>query len=162
MVNYQRGTMRENAMAPAEIIETKGPVIRRFVLSIIFVLLTFSATASGPQQDAGSIRGTVVDENNVAVAGALGTLGKGTTGPSILLFDWASGKVTHTIKLGAPLEGYVYDLAWHPDGYLIEQPPSLVDPVETAPVPASEGKPEQNAKEPSDKSGFACDDPAAQ
>ena len=71
MVNYQRGTMRENAMAPAETIETKGPVIRRFVLSIIFVLLTFSATASGPQQDAGSIRGTVVDENNVAVAGAL-------------------------------------------------------------------------------------------
>ena len=49
-----------------------------------------------------------------------------------------------------------------PDGYLIEQPPSLVDPVETAPAPASGGKPEQNAKEPSDKSGFACDDPAAQ
>jgi hypothetical protein len=29
-------------------------------------------------------------------------------------------------------------------------------------VPASEEKPEQNAKEPADKSGFACDDPAAQ
>jgi hypothetical protein len=49
-----------------------------------------------------------------------------------------------------------------PDGYLIEQPPSLVDPVETAPAPASEQKAEQNAKEPADKSGFSCDDPAAQ
>ena len=49
-----------------------------------------------------------------------------------------------------------------PDGYLIEQPPTLVDPVETAPAPASEQKAEQNAKEPADKSGFSCDDPAAQ
>ena len=46
-----------------------------------------------------------------------------------------------------------------PDGYLIEQPPSLLDPIETGPA---EEKPEQNAKEPADKSGFACDDPAAQ
>jgi hypothetical protein len=53
-----------------------------------------------------------------------------------------------------------------PDGYLIEQPPTLVDPVETAPAPASEHNAEQNAeqnaKEPADKSGFSCDDPAAQ
>ena len=27
-----------------------------------------------------------------------------------------------------------------PDGYLIEQPPSLLDPVETGPAPASEEK----------------------
>ena len=49
-----------------------------------------------------------------------------------------------------------------PDGYLSEQPPSLVDPVETAPAPASEQMAELNAKEPADKSGFSCDDPAAQ
>ena len=49
-----------------------------------------------------------------------------------------------------------------PDGYLVEQPPSLLDPVETAPAQPSEQKPEQNAKEPADKGGFSCDDPAAQ
>lgn len=65
--DYQRGTMRENAMSTAEIIETKGTVVRRFALSLIWVLLAFSSAASGPQQDAGSIRGAVVDENNVAV-----------------------------------------------------------------------------------------------
>src|SRR5258708_33443596 len=55
----------------------------------------------------------------LAVAGALGAPGKGTAGPCVMLFDWASGKTTHTIKLGAPLEGYVYDLSFHPDGFLM-------------------------------------------
>jgi WD40 repeat protein len=55
----------------------------------------------------------------LAVAGALGAPGKGTAGPCVMLFDWASGKSTHTIKLGAPLEGYVYDVSFHPDGYLM-------------------------------------------
>jgi hypothetical protein len=45
-----------------------------------------------------------------------------------------------------------------PDGYLIEQPPSLTDPVQSDGAPA----PEQNAKQPVDKSGLSCDDPAAQ
>jgi hypothetical protein len=48
-----------------------------------------------------------------------------------------------------------------PDGYLVEQPPSLLDPVETSPTP--DAHPEKNAGEPADKkSGFSCDDPAAQ
>jgi hypothetical protein len=50
-----------------------------------------------------------------------------------------------------------------PDGYLVEPPPSLLDPVERAPAPASAEKPEQNASEPAaETSGFSCDDPAAQ
>lgn len=69
-MNYQRGSMRENAMSTAEIIETKGPVVRRFALSLTWVLLAFSSAASGPQQDAGSIRGAVIDENHVTVATA--------------------------------------------------------------------------------------------
>jgi len=53
-----------------------------------------------------------------------------------------------------------------PDGYLVEQPPSLVDPVQSDAAPAREQSQEQTteqtAKQPADKSGFFCDDPAAQ
>jgi hypothetical protein len=52
-----------------------------------------------------------------------------------------------------------------PDGYLVEPPPSLADPVETVPAPASASaeKPEPPASEPADKTNtFSCDDPAAQ
>ncbi len=53
-----------------------------------------------------------------------------------------------------------------PDGYLVEPPPSLADPVETVPAPAASAaveKPEQSASEPADKKNdFSCDDPAAQ
>ena len=49
-----------------------------------------------------------------------------------------------------------------PDGYLIEQPPSLTDPVQSDATPGPEHAQEQNAKQPADKSGLSCDDPAAQ
>jgi hypothetical protein len=49
-----------------------------------------------------------------------------------------------------------------PDGYLVEPPPSLLDPVQSEAAPAAEQQPEQNAGQPADKSGFSCDDPAAQ
>jgi hypothetical protein len=51
-----------------------------------------------------------------------------------------------------------------PDGYLVEPPPSLTDPVETVPAPtAAAEKPEPLASEPADKpNNFSCDDPAAQ
>jgi hypothetical protein len=46
------------------------------------------------------------------------------------------------------------------DGYLFEEPPSLFGPVETAPAP--EGKKDDSASKPADKSSFSCDDPTAQ
>jgi hypothetical protein len=53
-----------------------------------------------------------------------------------------------------------------PDGYLVEQPPSLLDPVQSDAAPAPEQSQEQatdqNAKQPVAQSGFSCDDPAAQ
>jgi hypothetical protein len=49
-----------------------------------------------------------------------------------------------------------------PDGYLVEQPPSLLDLVQSDAAPTSEQEPQQNAEQPTDKSGFSCDDPAAQ
>jgi hypothetical protein len=47
-----------------------------------------------------------------------------------------------------------------PDGYLVEEPPSLLGPVETRPVP--EQKQDETASKPADKSSFSCDDPTAQ
>jgi hypothetical protein len=49
-----------------------------------------------------------------------------------------------------------------PDGYLVEQPPSLTDPVQNEAASAPPRGPEPDAKQPADKSGFSCDDPAAQ
>jgi hypothetical protein len=47
-----------------------------------------------------------------------------------------------------------------PDGYLVEEPPSLFGSVETP--PASEEKKDETASKPADKSSFSCDDPTAQ
>jgi hypothetical protein len=47
-----------------------------------------------------------------------------------------------------------------PDGYLVEEPPSLLDPVETAPLP--EQKKDENAGKPTDPSSLSRDDPTAQ
>ena len=45
-----------------------------------------------------------------------------------------------------------------PDGYLVEQPPSLIDPIEPA-LPQVEKKTE-NAPDPAQKDLFSCDDPS--
>jgi hypothetical protein len=47
-----------------------------------------------------------------------------------------------------------------PDGYLVEEPPSLFGPVETPPAP--EANKDDAASKPADKSRFSCDDPTAQ
>ena len=47
-----------------------------------------------------------------------------------------------------------------PDGYLVEEPPSLLGPVETPPAP-EEAK-DDAASKPADKNSFSCDDPTAQ
>jgi hypothetical protein len=47
-----------------------------------------------------------------------------------------------------------------PDGYLVEEPPSLFGPVET-PSALEENK-DDAASKPADKSSFSCDDPTAQ
>lgn len=59
-----------------------------------------------------------------------------------------------------------------PDGYLVEEPPSLFDAVETSPAsdgnraseenPASQENKDDNANKPTDNAGFSCDDPTAQ
>jgi hypothetical protein len=49
-----------------------------------------------------------------------------------------------------------------PDGYLVEEPPSLFGPVEAPPASeeAAEKK-DDSANKPTDDSSFSCDDPTA-
>jgi hypothetical protein len=47
-----------------------------------------------------------------------------------------------------------------PDGYLVEQPPFLADPIESTPSPAAEEEKKQDSVAASaEKSEFSCDDP---
>lgn len=71
-------------------------------------------------QEVGGARWIGLDPKGTTlmVAGALGGP-KGPAGSCILLFDWTSGKLTHTVKAGAPTDGYVWDVAWHPTGFLM-------------------------------------------
>lgn len=39
--------------------------------------------------------------------------------PLLLVLDWASGKTTASRELGTDKAGFVTDLAWHPDGFVI-------------------------------------------
>ena len=39
--------------------------------------------------------------------------------PVLLEFDFATGKPSREVRLGTTKEGFVLDVAWHPDGFLI-------------------------------------------
>ncbi len=39
--------------------------------------------------------------------------------PPSCLFDWASGQLKHTTKIGANGDGFVYDMHFHPGGFLM-------------------------------------------
>lgn len=73
-------------------------------------------------QEVGGVRGLVFDPAGKILA-CFGTQPKnggnvqGT--PTILLFDWASGKVLHTLQVGTDGDGYVYDVAFHPAGFVM-------------------------------------------
>jgi hypothetical protein len=45
-----------------------------------------------------------------------------------------------------------------PDGYLVEQPPSLIDPIE--PAATQDEKKTQAVTDPAQKDLFSCDDPS--
>ena len=47
-----------------------------------------------------------------------------------------------------------------PEGYLVEQPPFLADPIESEPAQAeADEKKQDSAAAPAEKSEFSCDDP---
>jgi WD40 repeat protein len=60
------------------------------------------------------------DGSQLACAGLTPKNGGNVQGvPTILLFDWASGELKHTVKVGNDGDGYVYDVYFHADGFLM-------------------------------------------
>jgi WD40 repeat protein len=73
-------------------------------------------------QDVGGLRRLRFDKPGqlLACAGSRPKNGSSFLGtPTILLFDWDSGKVIHTLKVGNDLDGFAFDVVWHPDGFLM-------------------------------------------
>lgn len=73
-------------------------------------------------QDVGGVRCLAFDRGGeaLACAGTRPKNGGNVQGaPTALLFDWASGVLRRTLTLGGDGDGYVYDLLWHADGFLM-------------------------------------------
>jgi len=73
-------------------------------------------------QDVGGARCLVFDKagTTLACAGTQPKNGGNVQGvPTILIFDWATGKVQHTLKVGTDGDAYVCDLAFHPAGFVM-------------------------------------------
>ena len=73
-------------------------------------------------QDTGGVRflGFEPKGSLLAVAGTQPKNGGNVQGvPTILLFDWASGKIKHALKVGTDGDGYVYEAHFHPDGFVM-------------------------------------------
>jgi len=73
-------------------------------------------------QDVGGVRCLAFDRTGATLICAGGQPKSGgfvQATPAILFFDWQTGKVTHTLKSANDNEGYVYDLHWHPDGFVM-------------------------------------------
>jgi WD40 repeat protein len=106
-------------------------------------------------QDVAGVRCLVFDKTGMTlvVAGGLPKNGGFTAaGPVVLFYDWKSGKLKQTLKLGNDSEGWVEDLLWHPDGFLMGvisgQPgagkvfflkPDEAQPFFTQPIPNPHG-----------------------
>src|SRR5581483_3272593 len=73
-------------------------------------------------QDVGGVRSLAFDAagRTLACAGTKPTVGANVQGaPTILLFDWAAGRVQNTVSVGGAGDGFVYDLAFHASGSLL-------------------------------------------
>lgn len=73
-------------------------------------------------QDVGGVRClTFSDDGSTIVAGGSKPKSGGFVQGSLLLlfFDWRTGKLSHTIRGAADTEGFVFDAAWHPSGFIM-------------------------------------------
>ena len=73
-------------------------------------------------QDVGCLRFLTFDGSGATLIAAGGQPKTGAfvqATPLILFFDWADGKLKHTIKGANDTEGFVYDVAPHPDGFVM-------------------------------------------
>jgi WD40 repeat protein len=93
---------------------TSGQETRRFDGQVLYQVSRL--------QDVGGVRvlSFNADGSQLACAGLTPKNGGNVQGvPTILLFDWASGELKHTIKVGADGDGYVYDVFFHKDGFVM-------------------------------------------
>ncbi len=73
-------------------------------------------------QDVGGVRFLGFDPRGtmLACAGMQPSVGANVQGiPTVLLFDWDTGKLRHTLKVGNQGDGFVFDAHFHPDGFLM-------------------------------------------
>ncbi len=73
-------------------------------------------------QDVGGVRALSFDLEGkfLAICGLLPSSGGNVQGtPAILLYDWDSGELKHTLKVGANGDGFVYEAHFHPAGFLM-------------------------------------------
>lgn len=89
-------------------------VVREFDAKMLYMLDRL--------QDVAGVRCLVFDKagTTLAVAGGLPKNGGFTAaGPVVLLYDWQTGKLTRKLELGKENDGWVEDLLWHADGFLL-------------------------------------------
>lgn len=104
--------------------DLKG-VVKRWDVATGKVLRTFDARRMYRYdriQDVGGVRSLAFDPAGTMLAcgGSEPKSGGFVQGAAlVLLFDWTSGKLRQALKVGADNEGFVYDLAFHPDGFLM-------------------------------------------
>jgi WD40 repeat protein len=73
-------------------------------------------------QDVGGVRCLAFDRAGatLACAGTRPSVGANVQGvPTTLLFDWTTGQLRHTLAVGSGGDGFVCDLAFHADGYVL-------------------------------------------
>jgi WD40 repeat protein len=73
-------------------------------------------------QDVGGVRSLAFDRDGtmLAAGGTTPKVGANVQGsPTILVFDWITGMTKHSITLGGEGDGFVYDMHFHRDGFLM-------------------------------------------
>ena len=100
-----RGVVRHWDLATAK-------CIREFDARLLFAYMQI--------QELGGVRVLAFDREgkSLACGGAQPTMAANVQGiPTLLLFDWESGKQTRSMALGKSADGFVFDLLWHSDGF---------------------------------------------
>ena len=91
-----------------------GECIREFDASVLHAMHRL--------QDVGGVRSMAFDSagTKFACAGTEPSNGGNVQGkPTILVFDWITGALKHTLQYGAQGDGYIFDMHFHPDGFLM-------------------------------------------